>query len=99
MQSNRYNVGSESLTRPAGQFFPQPFISPNINFVDDEVFPGNVQKCVDVNLKVLQSILKGFGKFDQTSLRIEEGKTGIKLTTQAEQNGKMLRFTSMVLRN
>lgn len=69
---------------------PQDGFSPNMNFVD-EAHSGSLQSYVDANLKVLQSMFKGFEKINQTTFRTEVGKTAIKLTTQAEQNGKMIR--------
>jgi hypothetical protein len=68
---------------------PQDGFAPNMNFVD-EAHSGSLQNYVDANLKVMQSI-KGFEKINQTTFRTEAGKTAIKLTTQAEQNGKMVR--------
>jgi len=69
---------------------PQDGFAPNMNFVD-EAHSGSLQNYVDANLKVMQSMLKGFEKINQTTFKTGAGQTAIKLTTQAEQNGKMVR--------
>jgi hypothetical protein len=68
----------------------QDGFSPNMNFVD-EAHSGSLQSYVDANLKVMQSMFKGFEKINQTTFKTGAGQTAIKLTTQAEQNGKMIR--------
>ena len=66
--------------------------SPNMNFVD-EAFSGGLDHYVDLNVKALHSNFKGFEKFNQTTFKTAAGQTGIKLTTQAEQNGRRIRQT------
>jgi hypothetical protein len=66
--------------------------APTVNFVD-EMFAGTVAEYADTNIKHLHRV---FGKVKILSLedfKTEDNETGVKVVTENEQHGRMLRQT------
>ena len=66
--------------------------TPNINVVD-EVFSGELKDYVNGNIQALTKQFKEFKNLGQFDFKTDSGAKGIKLLTQSEQQGNLLRQT------
>ena len=81
LQQSKYGI---AFTKPVKGF------APNINVVD-ESFNGNIQEYVRQNLVALQKHFAQFKNLGQSAFKTTSGLNGIKLISEAEQQGNKLR--------
>ena len=66
--------------------------APNINVVDEE-FSGTLAAYIDGNLKNMEKILIKFKVLSRVNLRTHDNEAAVKIITENEQQGRMLRQT------
>jgi hypothetical protein len=66
--------------------------APNITFVD-EAFQGSLEDYVSANKKTLEKLFKNFKAISQADLKTHDGQPAVKLITESDHNGKLLRQT------
>jgi hypothetical protein len=74
-----------AVTGPASDGF-----AANINFADED-FQGSVEEYADADMKMVQFVFKDLKVLGRETFKTDQGKTAVKITTQSEQSGKMLR--------
>ena len=66
--------------------------TPNINVVDEE-FSGTLAEYADANLESLESMSINLNVISREDFRTQDNEAGVRIITEAEQMGVMLRST------
>jgi hypothetical protein len=66
--------------------------APNINVVD-EAFSGTLAAYVDANLRNIERLLVNLKVFSREDLKTQDNEAIVKVVTENEQQGRMLRQT------
>jgi hypothetical protein len=72
-------------------------IAPNINIVDEE-HKGTIDEYLKINLSVLEKSFEEFKNLGQSAFTTTSSVKGVKVITQAKQQGRLLRQVFFLLR-